>query len=253
MIDTILMMSRDWGVLFFTGAAFWLWEISSPLHQIKYKAKFFKELGWAGITIVFGIVYAYLSVVVVKLLISLFIGESANFAGGVIYVPLWLRIITAYLLQDLTDYTIHRAMHTNQFLWLPHKWHHTTKQSWWLSGNKDSFFGGLLYSVTTLWFPLLGIPAEIIAVVAVHQVIHNNWVHLNVKWNSWLGILEWIYVTPRVHSLHHIDTQGRNLSSMFTFIDRLFGTYVSPDNFDLEKYENRLDDESVTIKTIVGI
>ena len=36
-------------------------------------------------------------------------------------------------------------------------------------------------------------------------------------------------------------------------IDRLFGTYLSPENFDIEKSKNRLDDESVTIKTIVGV
>nr|ACG63847.1 SxtD [Microseira wollei] len=252
MIDTILMLLRDLTVIFFTGAVFWLWEIRSPLHQIKYKDKFFKELGWVGISFVFRIIYPEVSVVIIKLLTSLFIGESATFAG-VMYVPLWLRLITAYILQDFTDYLLHRTMHINQFFWLTHKWHHSTKQSWWLSGNKDSFTGGLLYTVTSLWFPLLNIPSEVMSVVAVHQVIHNNWIHLNVKRNSWLGILEWIYVTPCFHTLHHIDTEGRNLSGMFTFIDRLFGTYVSPENFDLEKHKNRLDDESVMVKTIVGI
>ncbi|MFH7029572.1 MAG: sterol desaturase family protein [Heteroscytonema crispum UTEX LB 1556] len=252
MIDTILMLLRDLTIIFLTGAVFWLWEIRSPLHEIKYKDKFFQELGWAGISFVFRIIYAYVSVVIIKLLTSLFMGESATFAG-VMYVPLWLRIITAYILQDLTDYLLHRTMHSNQYLWLTHKWHHSTKQSWWLSGNKDSFTGGLLYTVTSLWFPLLDIPSEVMSVVAVHQVIHNNWIHLNVKWNSWLGIMEWIYVTPRVHTLHHLDTKGRNLSSMFTFIDRLFGTYVFPENFDLEKSKNRLDDESITVKTIVGV
>nr|ABI75089.1 sterole desaturase [Cylindrospermopsis raciborskii T3] len=251
MIDTISVLLREWTVISLTGLAFWLWEIRSPFHQIEYKAKFFKELGWAGISFVFRNVYAYVSVAIIKLLSSLFMGESANFAG-VMYVPLWLRIITAYILQDLTDYLLHRTMHSNQFLWLTHKWHHSTKQSWWLSGNKDSFTGGLLYTVTALWFPLLDIPSEVMSVVAVHQVIHNNWIHLNVKWNSWLGIIEWIYVTPRIHTLHHLDTGGRNLSSMFTFIDRLFGTYVFPENFDIEKSKNRLDDQSVTVKTILG-
>ncbi|MBE9248208.1 sterol desaturase family protein [Dolichospermum sp. LEGE 00240] len=252
MIDTILILLRDWTVILITGMIFWLWEICYPLHEIKYKANFFRELGWAGISLVFRIIYAYVSVVIIKLLTFLFMGESATFAG-LMYVPLWLRIITAYILQDFTDYTLHRIMHSNQFLWLTHKWHHSTKQSWWLSGNKDSFTGGLLYTVTSLWFPLMDIPLEIMSVVALHQVIHNNWIHLNVKWHSWLGILEWIYVTPRVHALHHIDTKGRNLSGMFTFTDRLFGTYVFPENFDLEKHKNRLDDKSVTVKTIVGV
>ncbi|WP_339384956.1 sterol desaturase family protein [Iningainema tapete] len=250
------MQLIGWSVVFLTVSVFWLWEIRSPLHQIKYKAKFLKELGAIGITIVFTIIYAYVSVVIMKLLTSLFIGESAVFAG-VMSVPLWLRLITAYILQDFSYYLLHRTMHINPFVWLTHKWHHSTKQLWWLSGPKESFTGGLLYYFTFFWFPLLDIPSEVMAVVTVHQVVHNIWAHLNVKWDSWLGILEWIYVTPRVHTLHHFDTKGRNLSFMFTFIDRLFGTYVSPENFDLKKHENRLDDElddeSVTVKTIVGV
>ncbi|GET43547.1 sterol desaturase family protein [Microseira wollei] len=252
MIEIMSIQLILWSVFFLTGAVFWLWEISSPLHQIKYKAKCFKELGWIGISIVFSIIIACVTAAIMKLLNSLFIGEL-EVSAGVMYVPVWLRLIAAYLLQDFSYYLLHRTMHMNRFFWLTHKWHHSTKQSWWLTGGKESLTGGLLNYFTFVWFPLLEIPSEVMAVVAVHQAVHSNWIHLNVKWNSWLGILEWIYVTPRVHSLHHIDPKGRNLSLIFTFYDRLFGTYVCPENFELKKYENRLDDESVAVKTIVGV
>ncbi|MFN6154446.1 MAG: hypothetical protein ACK4YK_07810 [Dolichospermum sp.] len=52
MIDTILILLRDWTVILITGMIFWLWEIRYPLHEIKYKANFFRELGWAGISLV---------------------------------------------------------------------------------------------------------------------------------------------------------------------------------------------------------
>jgi sterol desaturase/sphingolipid hydroxylase (fatty acid hydroxylase superfamily) len=54
--------------------------------------------------------------------------------------------------------------------------------------------------------------------------------HMNFTWNS--GRLEWIFVTPRYHHIHHSDNPehyNTNMGSLFTFWDRLFGTYVNPD------------------------
>ena len=54
--------------------------------------------------------------------------------------------------------------------------------------------------------------------------------HLNVSWR--LRWLEWIFVTPRYHHIHHSDNPAHhtaNLGAVLTIWDRLFGTYVDPD------------------------
>jgi len=54
--------------------------------------------------------------------------------------------------------------------------------------------------------------------------------HLNVTWRS--GWIEWIFVTPRYHHVHHSADRRHlgNFGSLFTLWDRLFGTYIAPDS-----------------------
>jgi sterol desaturase/sphingolipid hydroxylase (fatty acid hydroxylase superfamily) len=68
-------------------------------------------------------------------------------------------------------------------------------------------------------------------VIVVEHIVRNNWMHMNVTWNS--SWLEWIFVTPRYHHIHHSKDpahQGANLGALFTIWDRLFGTYYNPDD-----------------------
>jgi len=54
--------------------------------------------------------------------------------------------------------------------------------------------------------------------------------HMNVSWRS--NWLEWIVVTPRNHHIHHSDNSAHanaNFGVTFSIWDRLFGTYVDPE------------------------
>ncbi|MBA5876335.1 MAG: hypothetical protein GDA66_17560, partial [Nitrospira sp. CR1.2] len=67
-------------------------------------------------------------------------------------------------------------------------------------------------------------------VIMVEHIVRNNWMHLNVTWNS--AWLEWVFVTPRYHHIHHSSDashQVKNLGALLTIWDRLFGTYYNPD------------------------
>ena len=66
--------------------------------------------------------------------------------------------------------------------------------------------------------------------IMVEHVFRNDWQHMNVTWRSkwWL---EWIFVTPRYHQIHHSDNPNHymyNLGSLFTIWDSIFGTYFNP-------------------------
>jgi sterol desaturase/sphingolipid hydroxylase (fatty acid hydroxylase superfamily) len=58
---------------------------------------------------------------------------------------------------------------------------------------------------------------------------------MNVSWRS--NWLEWFFVTPRYHHIHHSDKPqhyGKNLGNLLTVWDRLFGTYLNPDSLDTQ-------------------
>jgi sterol desaturase/sphingolipid hydroxylase (fatty acid hydroxylase superfamily) len=86
-----------------------------------------------------------------------------------------------------------------------------------------------------LAFPLLKpVPALFFPLYSYMLVLTNNWMHMNVTWQS--RKLEWLFVTPRYHRVHHLREIGRagaNFGVLFTVWDRLFGTYADPEQVDL--------------------
>ncbi|MDZ8078040.1 MAG: sterol desaturase family protein [Nostoc sp. DcaGUA01] len=248
MRDLLIKLS----MIFISGVILWLWEIRTPFIQIEYKATFLKDFGTSLISTGFTFVIIYLFAPVINLIASPLIKESL-IAIWILSLPVWIRVIIAYLLSDLSSYLLHRAMHRNQFLWLAHHWHHSIKSLWWLAGQKISLTSSFLFQFAFIWFPLLYIPPEVMIFVFLHNTVNSHWTHLNIKRKPWMRVMEWVYCTPSLHSLHHYQAQGKNLGVMFTFFDRIFGTYVDPDTVDRNQDQFGLGDEPVTLKTILGI
>lgn len=238
--------------LFISGVLLSIWELRDPIQHIEYRSQFWKDLIAAFISITSMLIVAYASLPVVKLILSPSILESQIWIE-ILSLPLWVRLILAYILRDFSSYLMHWAMHASSFLWPTHQWHHSIRHMWWLSGKRTSLICWFLYRFAPLWFLLLEIPPEIMTLSVIHAAIHDNWVHLNVKPRAWMGIVEWVFVTPRYHRLHHYDPQGKNLGSIFTFFDRIFGTYVDPKTFDFNNPELDFIDGKIEVKTVLGI
>ncbi|BAZ50082.1 sterol desaturase-like protein [Nostoc sp. NIES-4103] len=241
----------NWLEIFLFGAVLWLWEIADPRTEIKYITEYPKELlNWVA-RFLFDIILTLGFAYCLQFLFSpMLLDAVAN--TGILSLPLWVRVIICYLLSDFTYYLIHRAMHSYQFLWLTHKWHHSIDVVWWLAGMRVSFMSLFLLRFAVLWVPLLQLPIETLIVM----ILYSATTHVNVKSHPWMGIMEWIFVTPRFHCIHHCSStkvQGKNLGGMFTFFDRIFGTYVNPETINVEEEKFGLGDEQITAKMIVGI
>lgn len=144
--------------------------------------------------------------------------------------PTPLRLLVYLVLADLGHYWIHRLMHHPR-LWRVHKWHHAPEHMGWLAGNRESFLDRLLVTLPyTLLWPLVGLsPGWLLVGLWAFFILKNDWMHLNVDWRT--GWLEWVLVTPRYHQVHHSADPAhhtRNLAALFSFWDRLFGTYAPP-------------------------
>jgi sterol desaturase/sphingolipid hydroxylase (fatty acid hydroxylase superfamily) len=151
--------------------------------------------------------------------------------AAVLGFPLTLRFLLYLVVVDFVGYWEHRLMHTRYF-WHMHRWHHAPRYIYWLGGVRASLVqqcvttpaviaAGALLDVAPWWMG---------AVIITKSTLQNDWMHLNVRWgHKWL---EWILVTPRYHHIHHSDDPAHyrgNLSLLFTVWDRLFGTFVNPD------------------------
>lgn len=204
------------------GAAFFLAEWLYPARQVHYRQVIIKDLVALGTYNLF-----FLAAVSVTDRIAIPNYVPWRFQA----LPFAAKLVFFVLLVDCCAYWMHRLWHTTWF-WRVHKWHHAPTYMYWLAGVRASLPQVLMAGIPfMIWFPLLRpVPPLFFTCYSVFLIITNNWMHMNVTWRSrWL---EWVFVTPRYHHVHHGNDPRfylRNFGVVFTFWDRLFGTYADPE------------------------
>jgi sterol desaturase/sphingolipid hydroxylase (fatty acid hydroxylase superfamily) len=145
-------------------------------------------------------------------------------------LPLIVRVGLYLVATDFGYYWLHRLMHL-PILWRVHKWHHSPTYMYWLAGCRatvqQQFLVGIPYVLMTpILYPA---PWWVYTALVIFDYLLVDWMHLNVHWGTrWF---EWVFVTPRYHHIHHSSDARHydlNLGDIFTFWDRLFGTYLDP-------------------------
>jgi sterol desaturase/sphingolipid hydroxylase (fatty acid hydroxylase superfamily) len=216
--------------LLFLGRAIFFTTLESirPAHVVTYRAVVMKDLAAS-------LAYAYL-IFPFAAKLSMMVPGHHSFPAGVGELPLPLRVVLYFILADFGHYWIHRLTHTRYF-WQVHKWHHSPTYMYWLGGVRatlpQQFLVNIPYVIAS---PLLDIsPWWMALAIGMISTIQNDWMHMNVTWQS--NWLEWIFVTPRYHHIHHsTDPQHymANMANLFSVWDRLFGTYVNPERVRTE-------------------
>jgi sterol desaturase/sphingolipid hydroxylase (fatty acid hydroxylase superfamily) len=146
-------------------------------------------------------------------------------------LPLAVRVVLYLIVADLGHYWIHRLMHS-AFFWRIHKWHHAPTHMSWAAGARVTFFDATIVNLAYVFaWPLLGTTSpRFQLLLLMFVVLKNDWMHLNVGWR--LPWAERLIVTPRYHHIHHSTDPAhfkKNLGSLLSVWDRLFGTYFDPD------------------------
>jgi sterol desaturase/sphingolipid hydroxylase (fatty acid hydroxylase superfamily) len=145
-------------------------------------------------------------------------------------MPTWARLVGAFLLFDAWMYFWHRLNHRIPFLWRFHRTHHSDPRMDVTTASR--FHLGEIFFSSVLRVPviaLLGLhlwelalyEAAMFAVVQMH--------HANIALPPWLDLgLRTLIVSPFMHKVHHSRWQPEtdsNYSSLFSFWDRLFGSF----------------------------
>ena len=158
-------------------------------------------------------------------LVYAFISKQFNLGLLASYDPyVW---VIAFILYDLSYYWLHRSHHQIKVLWASHVVHHHGEEynlsTALRQTGTDFLFKWIFYTPMLL----LGIPVEIFVTVAALNLIYQFWVH--TEHIKRLGILDYIFVTPSNHRIHHAQNKeyiDANYGGVFILWDRMFGTFI---------------------------
>jgi sterol desaturase/sphingolipid hydroxylase (fatty acid hydroxylase superfamily) len=67
----------------------------------------------------------------------------------------------------------------------------------------------------------------------------------HTQWDISFGPLSTVFVSPRFHHWHHTHSEeggNKNFANVFSFWDRIFGTYYLPEGRSPEKFGLDIDD-----------
>lgn len=143
-------------------------------------------------------------------------------------LPPALRLILFLLLVDFMNYWQHRVMHRVPALWHVHAFHHAATEFNTATVFREHPLDKALKQIFQL-VPaiLLGVPAADYPIfISVYGIV-GYFKHSRVPWRlGWFG--NWVVQTPHDHWIHHSRHEehfDRNFAIVFTFWDKLFGTY----------------------------
>ncbi|MDP3392842.1 sterol desaturase family protein [Sediminibacterium sp.] len=138
-----------------------------------------------------------------------------------------LLYIIAFVALDLTGYLVHRIDHEFNFFWNAHIIHHSSEDFNLACALRQSISTFVrLFTIFLLPAAILGVPTQVIAVVAPLHLFAQFWYH--TQHIDRMGWLEKIIVTPSHHRVHHAINQeylDKNYGQIFIFWDKWFGTY----------------------------
>lgn len=139
----------------------------------------------------------------------------------------FLVYLVAFVSLDLAGYLVHRINHEYNFFWNAHIIHHSSEEfnlACALRQNISIFFR--VFTLFLIPAALLGVPAQVIAVVAPLHLFAQFWYHTRLIGK--MGFLEKIIVTPSHHRVHHAINKeylDKNYGQIFIFWDKWFNTF----------------------------
>ncbi|MBO3698634.1 sterol desaturase family protein [Roseivirga sp. E12] len=212
------------GILFF-----WILEGTVPLIRFSYK-----KWRHAGIN---------LFLTLTTMIIGFGLAGALLFASdlvaqnrfGLLYIidlPLWGQLIVGVLLMDLIGaYFIHWTEHKVKWMWKFHLVHHSDTTVDVTTGLRHHP-GETVFRIgfTILAVMVIGAPMWIIMVYQSLSVLFAHITHANINMPKAVDrALSWVFITPLMHKVHHHYMQpltDTNYGNIFSFWDRIFGTFA---------------------------
>jgi len=208
---------------------FWIIESFIPLFNFKYR-----KIQHAGLNIFFTI-----TTVVVNFLFAFFIVKASVYTNqhglgllNLAKLPMWLYILLGLMIMDfVSSWLIHWIQHKIKWMWKFHLIHHTDTWVDTTTANRHHPGESIFRAVFTFFaVAISGAPIWLIFMYQFLSVLFSQFNHANISIPRWLDKgMSWIFVSPDMHKVHHHYAQpltDKNYGNIFSWWDRLFGTYV---------------------------
>lgn len=175
-----------------------------------------------------------ISIGIAERLINLFIAASFYQLYYVIYnnyrifdIPNTVIIWGVLLLAtDFVWYWYHRLGHEVNFFWAAHIVHHHSEEFNFTAAARITTFQAIIRTGFWCVLPFIGFHPDLVITMLIVHGTYSFFTHTQLigkmKW------IEYVFVTPSIHGVHHASDEkylDKNYGDMFTFWDRIFGTF----------------------------
>ena len=175
------------------------------------------------------------------------ISQSSN-----IFVYGTVTSLLLIFLKDGAKYISHRFQHQNQFFWDLHEFHHSATEMTVFSHLRHLPFEELPYTILSSPISILyGLNLSYVISQGSYMPIYIHFIYsTHVLFFNWCGHsslkviypkpLNKIFMSPALHWFHHSSNNKHfdsNFSSVFTFWDKIGGTYIGEERLnEIESY-----------------
>ncbi len=150
----------------------------------------------------------------------------------VLDLPAWLAVPLGVILLELGRWLHHFLLHKLPILWRFHRIHHADHDYDFTVGLRFHPIEGLF--TTAFIFPIIlltGMPPVAVLIAELLVGVSGLIVHANGQTGPWIErYVRLVFVTPDMHRIHHSVIRAEhdsNYAAVFSFWDRLFGTYTA--------------------------
>ncbi len=226
---------------------FWLIEGYYPLFSFSWKRYRHARINlfFLGTTVILNLVFG-----AITLWVCSWVTKNDFGLLNLVQLPLWVKIIFWLALMDLFgQYIPHYLMHKVKFMWKFHMIHHSDTKVDVTTGTRHHPGEWLFREASTILGAfLLGLPVGMYFLYRSTAAIFTHFNHANIRVPEWIDKpVRFIFVSPNMHKVHHHYIRpytDKNFSNIFSFWDRLFGTFAYEDPRKLKYGLDVLDDQT---------
>ena len=236
------------GLLFF-----WIIEGAIPLIQPRYKRNKLRHAAVNfGFTIIHLVIHTFLAIVIITLSdwckkesFGLVYWMSADALGTI--------VISLFVLDFFGGWLVHYTEHKLNPLWRFHVVHHTDNNVDVTTGLRhhpiESVLRGVFFFIAIF---VSGAPMYAVMIFQTAAVLFTAFTHANISLPKWIDTtMSVVFVSPNMHKVHHHWQQpytDSNYGLIFSFWDRMFGTFIKLDpskiRYGLDRYYPNEEDEN---------
>jgi sterol desaturase/sphingolipid hydroxylase (fatty acid hydroxylase superfamily) len=217
-----------------------LWSAESIMPLYRYQNSRIRH-AFPNVALTLILVLTNLSLSFSSALLADFTARSGVGVLPLLKVSGWTQAAVGVLALDLFAYFAHVLLHKSWLGWQFHRVHHSENAvdvTTAFRQHPGETVWRILWQLAAIF--LFGIPLWIVAIYLILSALNAQFEHANIKFNSGLDrYFRLLVVTPHMHKVHHSREQKEtdsNYSNIFSFWDKLFGTYTAEADFMKLRY-----------------